>query len=138
MLAIIIEQKAEQSSTMNKFENFIKNQIVPTLPQVFPSWGKQSDNTGEKVMRKSEHTPGPWKTSGFSISAKGSGYIAKALEVYMKRSEREANARLIAAAPDLLVALKQARQSMLDSGYSIDSVAVMSCSAAISKAEGEA
>lgn len=51
------------------------------------------------------YTKGPWKTSGFSISAKGSGHIAKALEIYMDRTTREANACLIAAAPELLEAL---------------------------------
>ena len=37
---------------MNKFENFIKNQIVPTLPQVLPSWGKQSEQEAVKMVNE--------------------------------------------------------------------------------------
>jgi len=52
------------------------------------------------------HSPGPWRAVGASISAKGTGRIGKALEIYMDRAEREANARLMAAAPELLEALE--------------------------------
>lgn len=47
-------------------------------------------------------TRGEWSSkSGYSISSKGHGYIAKALPVYMDSSERKANADLIAAAPKM-------------------------------------
>jgi hypothetical protein len=49
----------------------------------------------------------------------------------------EANARLIAAAPELLEALKQAVTSMQDSGYQNSHVAVRAARAAIAKATGE-
>jgi hypothetical protein len=78
------------------------------------------------------HTPGPWKASGFSISAKGSGHIAKALEVYMDRTTREANARLIASAPDLLEAL-EAVIAISDRKHDAWDAA----KAAIAKAKGE-
>lgn len=56
------------------------------------------------------HTPGPWlieDSNGFTIAArhtKGRVNIPVAYPAYT--SEREANARLIAAAPDLLEACK--------------------------------
>lgn len=59
-----------------------------------------------------KHTPGPWHCRGFpTISAgKGNGMVAKVLERYMDRAEREANARLIAKAPELhALALRIAR-----------------------------
>lgn len=37
---------------MTKFENFIKNQIVPTLPQVLPSWGKQSEQETANMVNE--------------------------------------------------------------------------------------
>jgi hypothetical protein len=49
--------------------------------------------TLEKLKNKA--TPTPWKATGPSISSKGHGYIVKALEVFMDRSEREANAKLV-------------------------------------------
>jgi hypothetical protein len=49
----------------------------------------------------------------------------------------EANARLIAAAPDLLAALEQAVTSMQDSGYSNSHLAVRAARAAIAKTQGE-
>ena len=60
------------------------------------------------------HTPGPWKASefigdaGIEIVADGQ-CIARAYPLL----QRDANARLIAAAPELLAALKEAR-TMLD------------------------
>jgi len=55
-------------------------------------------------MSGAKHTPGPWRVSGKqSIRCEsGNGYIAKT-----NWDNGEANARLIAAAPDLLAALEQ-------------------------------
>lgn len=67
------------------------------------------------------HTPGPWqrccqnkpRTCGYIFSADGQAYLAKVLELgdgvdpVCNDQDREANARLIAAAPDLLEALKR-------------------------------
>ena len=59
----------------------------------------------------SKHTPGPWEVeaNGVTVRQQKKRYamkICRAWEIYMARSEREANARLIAAAPELLAALK--------------------------------
>ena len=56
----------------------------------------------------SKHTKGPWihSKNGFNVLTNDSTYIC---EVYsISRDEQLANARLIAAAPDLLWALNQA------------------------------
>lgn len=50
--------------------------------------------------------------------------------------ESRANARLIAAAPDLLEALKITRDRLIFLGLSKHSEAVKTCDAAIAKAEG--
>jgi hypothetical protein len=63
-------------------------------------------------MSNSRHTPGPWDikvsmgqdphNSGVNISVKsGDNYLADIFPTYPKRSESCANARLIAAAPEL-------------------------------------
>lgn len=65
---------------------------------------------------KTEHTPGPWHTvpvglvegrARVQIMA-SSRWIADAVATIRYASEAEANARLIAAAPDLLAALEAA------------------------------
>ena|SRR5690606_7697023 len=133
---------------MNKFENFIKNQIVPTLPQVLPSWGKQSDNTGEKVMSKSEHTPGPWVATsdnntypGYLIRSDSKpGYIAE-IRAFTTQDEVDANKSLIAAAPELYEALCKTRrtiQALIDDGYMGYVDLRSSIDAALAKAEGKA
>ena len=54
------------------------------------------------------HTPGPWSVlAGTIIKSNDRGYIAKTPAANMPTFEEDrANARLIAAAPDLLEALK--------------------------------
>lgn len=63
---------------------------------------------------EAEHTPGPWThelQSGseyiYEVMAAGY-YVATAHDGAMGKSNAEANARLIAAAPDLLEALQEA------------------------------
>jgi hypothetical protein len=58
-------------------------------------------------MSETKFTEGEWKVSGFSVSCKGAGYIAKALEVFMCKSERKANSHLIAAAPKMYAMLEE-------------------------------
>lgn len=60
-----------------------------------------------------QHTPGPWvmfaNSLGVGVTAKGSADVARCNGFYepnRKRDEEIANARLIAAAPDLLEALQ--------------------------------
>ena len=58
-------------------------------------------------MSAPQHTPGPWRLSethqGEIVTADGRRLIAQALAPYpCSRAEQAANARLLAAAPDLL------------------------------------
>lgn len=70
-------------------------------------------------MSESKHTPGPWAFGlidatdpkhGFSVNDFGRGHLNATVHVggLSDLKEDEANARLIAAAPDLLTALKKA------------------------------
>ena len=90
----------------------------------------------------SKHTPGPWKVGQYLGSPssycvhmdagdKGRGIDVVEAVAGTSAEERLANARLIAAAPDLLLALLQ----MID-GYKIPSVRNQA-RAAIAKAIGE-
>jgi len=97
----------------------------------------------------SKHTPGPWTVKGKqSIRGPNSEYIDKT-----NWSNGEADARLIAAAPDLLEALRstladlerlataEARANMAPTGQPRRTVALdkwNAARAAIAKAEGEA
>src|SRR6478736_7469534 len=82
---------------------------------------------GEMIM--SDHTPGPWAWDAGAIPPDGPGRYA---DIYVLDEDREpiilaefndslaegrANARLIAAAPCLLKALKQARQDLIGCGF---------------------
>lgn len=60
----------------------------------------------------SEHTPGPWVTKGFRIwelakfGQSRTGIVAQTSIAWRTSKETEANANLLAAAPDLLKALQ--------------------------------
>lgn len=93
----------------------------------------------------STHTPGPWeigRTNGgkVKIYAAGRGddwskwWIAQPLSARPK--ERDANARLIAAAPDLLKALKDVLEYM-PSITAFQRERIRRAEAAIAKAEGK-
>jgi hypothetical protein len=89
----------------------------------------------------SAHTPGPWtKSEGSSVAAlnfRGDpGRTRKIADVYAgggTLAERHANAHLVAAAPELLEALR----TMLAYATTADSQAVAKAKAAIAKAEGK-
>lgn len=103
---------------------------------------------------KTKHTPGPWQVNGSwlnietgnrhtaveSVLPGGFGMVAS-LEHSFTRESEEANARLIAAAPELLEALKE----LVNDGecYCADNVASKEtcrhckARAAIAKAQGE-
>jgi len=58
----------------------------------------------------SEHTPGPWnveKTDGYVVCELTAGWCVVATEADPNKYSPEADARLIAAAPDLLKALDE-------------------------------
>jgi len=93
-------------------------------------------------------TPGPWKVgaSGHWISAPECGGIGVASagravtigggsSYVISNTEAEANARLIAAAPDLLAALEKAQEYF--DGYSTRDTVKRAIAAAIAKATGE-
>jgi len=86
----------------------------------------------------SEHTPGPWIEVGRYIET--DRHIICEMFSAASREERDANQRLIAAAPELLEALKALMHEVDESGngYAKDfgwPVAVGKARAAIAKAE---
>jgi hypothetical protein len=109
-------------------------------------------------MNKTAHTPGPWKTEGRDVQT-ADGLITVAIahgpvgEWQKVRTEHEANARLIAAAPDLLEACERFMNCGLlaTSGKTTDGkepnisvyihpeldAAIENARAAINKAKGE-
>lgn len=99
-----------------------------------------------KAGARTQHTAGPWtaregRNDQFVIEAPGSkpGLIVQVATVYettVMRDEterREADARLIAAAPDLLEACREALDALQGSKYETDKRLF----AAIAKAEGK-
>jgi hypothetical protein len=99
-------------------------------------------------MSTFKHTPGPWLRIGTTVYALMHAGWKRGVEQFKNRftvqvqrdrecseEEAEANARLIAAAPELLEALKVARQFVHDGsfqiGWNIDRI-----DAAIAKATG--
>ena len=86
----------------------------------------------------SKHTPGPWRTTPNGVVTSDSCQIAHVGETSRPNDmvgsfERwDADARLIAAAPELLGALKE-----IMSGRSMDSDLREQCKSAIAKALGE-
>jgi hypothetical protein len=78
---------------------------------------KHANANGEATASQVEddsapsHTPGPWKATGlrvFSANDAWAGIVASALTTTSNYGTAKANARLIAAAPDILAALKAA------------------------------
>lgn len=62
-------------------------------------------------MMKAQHTPGPWVTDKATIRTQAEpGWLIATIE---NAIARDANARLIASAPDLLAALENLLQSDL-------------------------
>lgn len=66
---------------------------------------------------KTQFTPGPWRTTGLNVRA-GDALICYAMNHHANaktpESEKLANARLIASAPDLLLALERLIHPMAD------------------------
>lgn len=79
---------------------------------------------------KTQHTPAPWRTvtDGISHWVEIDGKI-----IMVTKVNAEANARLIAAAPELLEALKLALQHLV---YDGKHAAVVAAKNAINSAEG--
>ena len=83
----------------------------------------------------SQHTPGPWTQHEGEVRAKNYGLISRS---YYGKPDGEgaANARLIAAAPDLLEALKWVVRICDEGGYP-DGKCLQEARTAIAKATGE-
>ena len=106
---------------------------------------RQRQLESTKQMRTA-HTTGPWETNGTAIEtvATPSYVIGSAYEgdlVAIDQSTAEANARLMAAAPDLLATLKRAREElrmieMKDCGAVYDTTLRIAMDMFISKTEG--
>jgi len=77
-----------------------------------------------------QHTPGPWKCSQYL------GHPAWSAGIDLE--QRLANARLIAAAPDLLAALNEADEDFAREGFDKDGPYRAHIIAAIAKATGGA
>jgi hypothetical protein len=96
---------------------------------------------------KAKHTPGPWEAHGCTIYTSdrwldGTNYGAQRIaQSYrddsdaMPSTEEYANAVLIAAAPDLLAALKQCYSDL--QRYAPNSTGSVQARAALAKAQGE-
>lgn len=94
--------------------------------------------------KSSKHTPGPWIIRGegseLRITARGeivSGVVAEVRTGWphpAQRDEQRANARLIAAAPELLESLNALRSFMWALGYADQELVMAQADAAIAKA----
>lgn len=91
----------------------------------------------------SNHTPGPWHVTAMhkgirpSFHSPGENGGVAICEMYSSGRDVVANARLIAAAPDLLEAL-EGMVSDFDGCYADGEPAMIKARAAIAKARGEA
>jgi hypothetical protein len=96
-------------------------------------------------MTNAKHTPGPWTISAVctdEIIGEGGILVARAIQyghdIIISHEERFSNARLIAAAPDLLEALIWALDALENLGITIEEMpeTIIKARLAISKAEG--
>ena len=92
------------------------------------------------MKTKNQHTPGPWSVSPYMNITSRNGTVAKTEQMPDNDdSEREANANLIAAAPDLLSALRFLLADYIaiqGDKLTGSSVPIDMAQAAIAKAEG--
>jgi hypothetical protein len=92
-------------------------------------------------MSAAAHTPGPWSTGGHDIKAQYGNILVGCVfhmlqEGGSQDKEAIANARLIAAAPDMLAALKMLREIDDAYGFDLDEPQRDQMHDAITKAEG--
>ena len=91
--------------------------------------------------KKAVHTPGPWEVSHLSAAGKRTAGLlireaGHCITLASVRRENEANARLIAAAPDLLEALKELQHAVAECDLIATTKALFKAEAVIRKAEG--
>jgi hypothetical protein len=94
------------------------------------------------------HTPGPWYAEGSDIGSAENVTVGVAIagrtdDAYISHAEVQANAHLMAAAPDLLaallsfIALHEDGSLHIDGSPAIEDPAITAARAAIAKAEGK-
>jgi len=84
------------------------------------------------------HTPGPWYYAGMrTIGGPDDRMVADCFSTNRPRETCEANARLIAAAPELLEACEQVALAAEYGNLGTNNSAVATARAAIAKAKGE-
>lgn len=116
---------------------------------------KQNDALNEQRQEAQGHTPGPWEVFAVMNIGEGQkkyigGYIAGVrvdvcqiqFTSTITKEERDANASLIAAAPELLEACRIALQGLEDYGHNKEwennlIADIRTLQAAIAKAEGK-
>lgn len=86
-----------------------------------------------------KHTPGPWETSGMIVRDPEGREIADVHSqiIWQDHGEECANARLIAAAPELLEALTEAIMWDSYDEHDVPAVWLNKATAAIAKVKGE-
>lgn len=93
-------------------------------------------------MTQTAHTPGPWLAEDYEGAGSADWYVVphdhKGTIAALTGLEAEANACLIAAAPDLLEALEYADSEFARLGLPEDCSPRLNISAAIAKAKGGA
>ncbi len=91
-------------------------------------------------MSEAKHTPGPWMSIGITpheqIVREENGEVVAFVPHNMSRNEYEANARLIAAAPDMLATLKDAQEFLRNGRWKREDGVDNILSSVIAKAEG--
>lgn len=92
-----------------------------------------------------QHTPGPWNVTGLYVREQDGGLVASINDLWhdqkTPKAEMAANARLIAAAPDLLALAYDFGQMLTGMDpYTVDDVAIMrnKIKASIARATGAA
>lgn len=90
-------------------------------------------------MSTTKHTPGPWTAQGLAIVASDRSFVGRLYPWCADPQDAEcakANARLIAAAPELLESIEQLLVCMRLAGWE-DDPASIKARAATAKAKGE-
>ena len=92
-----------------------------------------------------QHTTGPWNVTGLYVREQDGGLVASINDLWhgqkTPKAEMDANARLIAAAPDLLALAYDFGQMLTGMDpYTVDDAAIMrdKIKAAIARAQGAA
>ena len=112
--------------------------LTKTMVDIARAGAQAAGARPQAAAETAKHTPGPWRdgTEGnFRIYGRDGQDVAEALPRVLNTREWRANARLIAAAPDLLEALKEL-QPFFEGEHHPDHPHCRQMRAAIAKAEG--